>query len=444
MDNQTLWKTVLEQLELDLSPTVFKTWFKETRILKNEGSLIEIACPTSYAKERLERYHQAQIKKVLDGILKRETNVLFRVKSTRKERDIAGLGPLFEDETKDLEQRAKKSGLSPRYTLSNFVVGNNNNLAYAVALGIIENPGKRHNPVFIYSDVGLGKTHLLQAIGNEILRKHPQLKVLYATSEDFTNELIQAIQSRTTNSFKRKFRNVDVLLIDDIQFIAGRESSQEEFFHTFNALYLEQKQIVLTSDRPPKAIAKLEKRLSSRFGSGMMADMQPPDVDVRLAILRKKQETLNLKISDELLSFIAEAVPSNIRELEGALNRVIMLAQTRECEPTIRLAQEVLGDLPRKEPPTPEKIISHVCNFYDLKTKDLVGKRRPKRIAQPRQIAMYLMKNLTDMTLSEIGDFLGGRDHTTIIHGVEKIEKLIVENSGINRQVSLIKSQICE
>ena len=431
----------MEQLELDLSPAAFKTWFSETRILRKDGLLIEIACPTFYVKERLEKYYQGQIKKILDGITKKETGVAFKVKSF--ERIPNELGPLFEKEKKLPLQKIKQGGLSPRYTLTNFVVGNNNNLAHAVALGVIEHPGKRHNPFFLYSDVGLGKTHLLQAIGNEILRRNPELKVLYITSEDFTNQLIQAIQNRRTASFKRKFRNTDVLLIDDIQFIAGRESSQEEFFHTFNALYLEQKQIVLTSDRPPKEISKLEKRLSSRFGSGMIADMQAPDVDVRLAILRKKREVLRLKIPDKVLAFIAEAVPSNIRDLEGALNRVVTLAQTQEKEPTIEIAQKILGEVPQKVPPTPEKIINYVCTYYTLRTKDLVGKRRLQRIARPRQIAMYLMKNLTSMTLSEIGDFLGGRDHTTVIHGVGKIEGLVGEDSGIREQVSVIKSQIC-
>lgn len=441
MDNALLWKTALEQLELDLSPATFKTWFSQTQIIKKEGPLIEIACPTAYVKERLERYYHGQIKKTLDLILKEETNLVFRTKNV--ERPAANLGPLFEKGREASLQRIKQSNLSPRYTFENFIVGSNNNLAFAVAQGVVENPGKRHNPFFLYSGVGLGKTHLLQAIGNEILKQYPERTVLYITSEDFTNQLVQAIQNHVTTAFKKKLRNIDVLLIDDIQFIAGRESSQEEFFHTFNALYLEQKQIVLTSDRPPKEIAKLEERLSSRFASGMIADMQAPDVDVRLAILRQKRDESQMSISDETLDSIAENSPYNIRELEGALNRVVTEAEMQHQEPTAALAQKILGQAPPKEPPTPEKIINQVCTYYALHTKDLVGKRRLQRVTRPRQIAMYLMKQLTNMTLSEIGDFLGGRDHTTIIHGVALVEHLIVEDLGIRDQVLVIKSEVC-
>jgi len=442
MDKDTLWKTALARLEIDLSPVNFKTWFAGTEVLKKNGAVLVIGCPTSYIKDRLERYYQAQIKHTLDELSGENTNLVFKVQANNRPAEKS-FGPLFKEDKATYSTRAEKSGLFPQYTFENFVVGNNNNLAFAVAQGIVEEPGKRHNPFFIYSKVGLGKTHLIQAIGNEILKKHPHLKVLYTTSENFTNKLIQAIQNRTTNSFKQKFRTVDVLLIDDIQFLAGRESSQEEFFHTFNTLFMEQKQIALASDRPLKEISKLEKRLSSRFGSGMIADMQSPDVDVRLAILRKKQELANLEISDDVLSFIAETVPSNIRELEGALNRIITVAQTKNSQPNLKMAEEILGQAPEKEPPAPERIVSEVCTYFALKQKELRGRRRPARIARPRQVAMYLLRNLTDMSLTEIGDILGGRDHTTIIHGVKTIEKAVSEDLGIREQIQVIKTQIC-
>lgn len=443
MDNQTLWKITLEQLELEISPPALQTWFSKTAIINREGPLIEIGCPTSYIRNRLETYHQAQIKKILDQITKESTNIIFKVAKTAPSgRPDRPLGPLFNKEEKMSTSRHRRAGLSPQYTFNNFVVGNNNNLAFAVAAGIAENPGKKYNPFFLHSDVGLGKTHLMQAIGNKILENNPHLKVLYCTSENFANQLIQAIQNRTTARFKQKFRNVDLLLIDDIQFIAGRESTQEEFFHTFNALYLDQKQIVLTSDKPPKEIPKLEKRLSSRFGSGMTADIQPPDIDIRLAILRKKREILGLEVDDDVLAFVAGAVPSNVRDLEGALNVVVTLAQTQQVSPTIELARQAIDTRTTKEPPTPEKIIHTVCEYFTVQPKELKGKRRPARIAQPRQIAMYLMRAEAQLPFAEIGNELGGRDHTTVMHGVAKIEKLIHQDAGVGEQVRVIKSKI--
>ena len=442
MDKDTLWKTVLARLEIDLSPVNFKTWFAGTKIVKKDGPIFVIGCPTSYTKDRLERYYQAQIKSTLDKLSGEDTNLVFKVQASAPPTETS-FGPLFKEDKAAHNTVVKKSGLFPQYTFENFVVGNNNNLAFAVAQGIVEEPGKRHNPFFIYSKVGLGKTHLIQAIGNEILRKHPHLKVLYTTSENFTNQLIQAIQNRTTTNFKQRFRTVDVLLIDDTQFLAGRESSQEEFFHTFNTLFMEQKQIALASDRPLKDISKLEKRLSSRFSSGMIADMQSPDVDVRLAILRKKRELSNLEIPDDVLALIAEVVPSNIRELEGALNRIITIAQTKNTRPHLKLAEEILGQIPEKAPPDPERVVSEVCTYFALKPKELRGRRRPARIVLPRQITMYLLRNLTDMSLTEIGDILGGRDHTTVIHGVEKIKKVASEDLGVREQIQVIKTQIC-
>jgi len=317
-----------------------------------------------------------------------------------------------------------------------------------VALAVAQKPGKAYNPVFFYSSVGLGKTHLMQAIGNEIIKKHQDLSVLYCTGESFTNELLDSIQSgqrKTTADFRDKFRTVDVLLIDDIQFIAGREKTQEEFFNTFNALYMGKKQIVLTSDRPPREISKLEARLSSRFVGGMIADMQAPDMDVRVAILRNKARTLKITVPDEVIDTIAEGVETNIRELEGTFNQVLTYAKAQGLDLTPETVIKILGDNFKKQKTvaTPKKILKTVCTYYTVKSTDIKGKRRVKEIVRPRQVAMYLLKNLTELPLVQIGELLGGRDHTTVMHGVGKIEKLLEENIQIREQVSVVKKQIC-
>ena len=443
MDNNTLWKITLEQLELELSFAILQTWFSKTTIINRDGAMIEIGCPTVYIKNRLETYHQAQIKKILDRITKEQVNITFKVAENKpSDQQEPPLGPLFNKEKKVVTNQHRKAGLSPRYTFDNFIVGNNNNLAFAVAHNITENLGKKYNPFFLHSDVGLGKTHLMQAIGNKVLESNPSLKVLYCTSEMFANQLIQAIRNRTTATFKQKFRKLDLLLIDDIQFIAGRESTQEEFFHTFNALYLDQKQIVLTSDKPPKEIPRLERRLSSRFGSGMLADIQPPGIDTRLAILREKREELGLEVGDDVLEHIAEAIPSNIRDLEGALNVVVTSAQNQQTSPTVVLARQTLGNHTTKELPTPEKVIRAICEHFAVQPKELKGKRRPARIAQPRQLAMYLMRVESDLSFAEIGNELGGRDHTTVMHGVKKIEKLIHKDARIEKHIRALKEQL--
>jgi len=443
MTNEKLWEAALAELELNLSGPNFQTWFGQTSILKRENRLIEIGCPTSYSRGRLEQRHYHQIKKVLDRLTKEENELIFVVDTSPKLPEKP-FGPLFAE-----EQKPKKGiGLSESYTFANFVVGNCNNLAHAVAQAIVEKPGRAYNPVFFYSGVGLGKTHLIQAIGNEILKRNQNFSVLYCTGESFTNELLDSIQSgsrSTTAKFREKFRKTDVLLIDDIQFIAGREKTQEEFFNTFNALYLSKKQVVLTSDKPPREIAKLDARLSSRFGGGMIADMQPPDFDTRVVILRKKAQNLNLNIPDEVIDTIAEGVATNIRELEGTFNQVLIYAQARKLKLTPDAVVKILGENFKKQKTkvTPKEIINQICTYYTIKPKDLKGKRRLKEVVRPRQVAMYLLRDLTDLPLTEVGELLGGRDHTTIIHGVEKIEKLLAENLQVREQVSVIKQQIC-
>jgi len=443
MTNEELWEAALAELELTLSEGNFKTWFPQTTILKREKRLIEIGCPTSYSRDRLEQRHYHQIKKILDRLTGEANELIFTVNTSPKLPEKP-LGPLLSPQPPP----QKGIGLFPNYTFENFVVGPCNNLAHAVAQAVVQKPGRVYNPFFLYSGVGLGKTHLIQAIGNEILKKHPQLSVLYCTGESFTNELLDSIQSgsrKTTAKFRKKFRSTDVLLIDDIQFIAGRETTQEEFFHTFNALFMEKKQIVLTSDRPPQDIAKLEERLSSRFVGGMLADIQPPDFDVRVAILRNKARALRVQVPDEVIDAIAAAVETNIRELEGTFHQVLTYAKTQNLELNVDTVKKALGSkfLSQKVSPTPREILQAVCSYYTVKLKELRGKRRPKEIVRPRQVAMYLLRTMTELPLTQIGELLGGRDHTTVMHGVEQIEKLTQENIQLREQIRVIKKQIC-
>lgn len=444
MNNQKLWQIALAELELNLSPSNFKAWFPQTKILKNENGLIEIGCPTSYIRERLEQRHYKQTKEILDRLTQAETEIIFTVSAGSKPLTEPP-GPLFTRQQKTSKQGL---GLFPNYTFDNFIVGNNNNLAHAVAHAVVDRPGVAYNPFFLYSGVGLGKTHLIQAIGNETLKKHPSSSVLYCTGESFTNELIDSIQSgsrKNTAKFRNKFRSIDVLLIDDVQFIAGRERTQEEFFHTFNALHMAKKQVVLTSDKPPKEIAKLEERLSSRFAGGMIADMQTPDLDMRVAILRNKAKDLKISIPDEVINILAEGVTTNIRELEGTFHQVITRAKTEKRAITLEIVKKVLGEnfLSSEKTVTPKRIIQEVCAYYTVSQKDIKGARRLKEIARPRQITMYLLRSLTDLSLVEIGQLLGGRDHTTVIHGEQKVQNLIEDNSQIREQINVIKSQIC-
>lgn len=442
MDNKELWKTILDELEVEIPKTHFKSFFPQTKLIKNKQGRVEITCPNLYTKTRIEKDYQKQIKKIVDRFTKKDNQLKFSVQKETAKPTKSSLGPLF--------QKSKKQrgiGLSPQFSFDNFVVGNNNNLAHAVAQAVVERPGVAYNPFFLYSGVGLGKTHLVQAIGNATLERHDDLTVLYCTGESFTNELIDSIQSgsrKNTTQFRNKYRSVDILLIDDVQFVAGREGTQQELFHTFNELFMAKKQIVLTSDKPPKEIAKLEERLSSRFAGGIIADMQTPDVDMRTAILRKKAQSLNVSVPDEVTDAIAQNIESNIRELEGYFHKVLIHAQTKNVPLTKELVAEVLGAdfATNKTEITPHKIIKTVCSFFALKPKDLRGKRRFKEIVLPRQITMFLLRDLLETPYMEIGDLLGGRDHTTIMHGEEKIQKLLAENTKIREQVNALRTQI--
>ncbi|MBX6343019.1 MAG: chromosomal replication initiator protein DnaA, partial [Thermomicrobiaceae bacterium] len=323
---------------------------------------------------------------------------------------------------------APEHGLNPHYTFEKFVVGSNNQLAHAAAMAVADRPADRFNPLFIYGGVGLGKTHLLHAIGHRALALNPQLRVRYVSSETFTNELIHAIRQQRTEEFRDRYRTVDILMIDDIQFIAGKESTQEEFFHTFNALHQSGKQVVISSDRPPKAIATLEDRLRSRFEGGLIADIQPPDLETREAILAEKGRELGVFLPHDVVEYVAQKVQSNIRELQGALNKIVALAQLYGRPLTLALAVEALTDtaLERKrEQMTPDRIIDAVTRYYRISKKDIVGPGRRRDLVVPRQVAMYLMREETGTSLVEIGQCLGGRDHSTVLHGIEKVERTV-------------------
>ena len=335
------------------------------------------------------------------------------------------------------------SSINPRYTFENFVVGASNRLAQAASLAVAENPSQAYNPLFLYGGVGLGKTHLLQAIGNMVARRNYQ--VLYVSSEEFTNDLINAIRSHTTQAFRDKYRRIDVLLIDDIQFIAGKESTQEEFFHTFNTLHGQDKQIVISSDRSPKALVTLEERLRSRFEWGLTADIQTPDFETRLAILRSKAERAHRRVPDELMETIARRVQSNIRELEGALTRVLAFAEISGLPFTPQLVETALSDLaPRRTEVDPEEVIDTVARTFGITVDSMLGRGRSRKVALPRQIAMYLLRVESNISLPQIGEYLGGRDHTTVMYGCEKITDLLERDHRIRRQVVDIREQLYE
>jgi chromosomal replication initiator protein len=350
--------------------------------------------------------------------------------------------PLFPFFKKNLP--TDESKLNPKYTFESFVVGPSNRFAHAAALAVSESPAKEYNPLFIYGKVGLGKTHLMQAIGHYILQKKPSMKFIYISSEKFTNQLISAIQNRTTLKFREMYRNVDLLLIDDIHFIAGKESTQEEFFHTFNTLHDAHKQIVVSSDRSPKDIPALEERLVSRFEWGLVADIQPPDIETRIAILRKKAERETITIPDDVTYFIAEAIRSNIRELEGALIRVVAYAKLVGKDIDLELVKDVLKDvlIEQNKKITIESIQQKVAQYFDIRVADMRSKKRNKMIAYPRQIAMYLSRDLTDFSLPEIGEQFGGRDHSTVLHACEKVYRDMETKNGVRDMVNKISGSI--
>lgn len=446
------WKAVLGQIQLEISPMVYKTIVSRTTGVSFENDTLEVFCEDNFVKKNLETKFSSVVDNSVKNIGGKGLKIKYSVSKKKEVKENKDeLGPLFSQQrtAESLkEEKRIKSNLNPKFSFDNFILGKNNNLAYAIATAISEKPGELYNPVFIYSNVGLGKTHLIQAVGNRIIETKPGMRVVYTTGEAFTNELIETIQSGkgkgryTANQFREKFRKADVLLIDDVQFIIGRESTQEEFFHTFNELYMSGKQILITSDRPPKDFSSLEERITSRFSSGIVADIQNPDVETRVAILRSKRDADKENISNDVLNFIAERVDSNIRELEGAYIQVVTYAKATGDVLTVDTAARALGATVKEKVVknvNVNEILKAVCLYYSVKSQDIKGKKRTKELVIPRQVAMYLMKEITGMPLVSIGDFLGGRDHTTVMHGIDKIQGEVAETGKITQDVVNVK-----
>ncbi len=451
MQSEQVWQAALGQLQLEMPKTTFDTWVRGTTLLTHEDGSYVIGVNNAYAKDWLENRLRATIKRTLSGIVGRTVEVRFVVwaahlngKGSHGSGSGHGAnGSEASGETTAFDTPAVLAAttLNPKYKFESFVVGPSNRLAHAACLAAAENPAKAYNPLFIYGGVGLGKTHLLQAVGNA--GRLQGLQVLYVSSEEFTNDLINAIRNHNTETFRDKYRTIDVLLVDDIQFIAGKESTQDEFFHTFNTLHGQDKQLVMTSDRPPKAMVTLEERLRSRFEWGLTVDIQPPDLETRQAILRSKAERGHRHVDDAVIELIARRVQSNIRELEGALTRVLAYAELIGQPLTIELAHSALADLvPRHRTLTPPQIIDAVAAFYNSSLEALVGPDRSKDVALPRQVAMYLIREETAASLPAVGDALGGRDHTTIMYGYKKIADLIERDDALRRQIIAIRERL--
>lgn len=437
-----LWKHSLSILEKKISKPSFETWLKSTKAYSLKKDTLTVIAPNEFARDWLEERYSDVIGEVLYETTGEQLEVKFIIPHNQKEEDYDLPAPAKRVRKSDDDQHEiPQTLLIPKYTFDTFVIGSGNRFAHAASLAVAEAPAKAYNPLFIYGGVGLGKTHLMHAIGHYVLEHNPSAKVVYLSSEKFTNEFINSIRDNRAEDFRNKYRNVDVLLIDDIQFLAGKESTQEEFFHTFNALHEESKQIVISSDRPPKEIPTLEDRLRSRFEWGLITDITPPDLETRIAILRKKAKAERLDISNEVMIYIANQIDSNIRELEGALIRVVAYSSLINKDINADLAAEALKDIiPNSKP----KIIAisdiqrTVGEYFNVKLDDFKAKKRTKSVAFPRQIAMYLSRELTDSSLPKIGEEFGGRDHTTVIHAHEKISKLLQIDSQLQDHIKEI------
>jgi len=432
---EDLWQQVLQALKQRLSRPAYETWLKSTRALALNGSTLLIGVPNEFARDWLQTRLYSLIKSTVSSTLKSDVEVDFQVMEAPAK--PAPAEPLF-------QERGAKLPLNPRYTFSSFVVGNSNRFAHAACMAVAEAPGRSYNPLFIYGGVGLGKTHLLQAIGNHVLSKTKSLRVLYLSSETFTNEVINGIRDRRMSEFRDRYRSLDLLLLDDVQFLAGKESTQEEFFHTFNALHEGSKQIVISSDRPPKDIPTLEDRLRSRFEWGLIADIQPPDIETRIAILKKKTEAEEMAIPQEVLEYIAQNITSNIRELEGALTRLLASASLNNLEIDLAMASGVLRDLIPvvQRSLSVSDIQSAVASYFGLSVDDLVAKKRSREITVPRHIAIFLARELTDTSLSQIGSAFGGRDHSTVLHACDKIRTESDININLRTALDEIKKKL--
>lgn len=447
MNAEQAWQSVLSQLQMEMPRASYDTWVRDTRPMAYENGVITVGVRNAYARDWLESRLAATVSRLLIGILNSNVTVEFVVSQageadarsdSETERTPASI------EITPPEPKPRHVTLNPRYTFDTYVVGSGNRLAHAACQAVAEKPARAYNPLFLYGGVGLGKTHLLHAIGNAC---HADgLNVLYVSSEEFTNDMINAIRTHTTQAFREKYRSADVLLVDDIQFIAGKESTQEEFFHTFNTLHGQDKQIIVSSDRPPKSLVTLEERLRSRFEWGLTADIQAPDFETRLAILRSKAERTGRNISDEILESIAKQIQSNIRELEGALNRIIAFADLSGSVLTPSLVEVALSDLlPARGDVAPAQVVDLVARKFNLTAEKLLGRDRTKEVAFPRQIAMYLLREEFKISYPQIGEALGGRDHSTVMSAIDKIKEQILQGDHrLEKDIASLKQQLYE
>lgn len=444
MTKEELWQAVLAQVQLTLSPASFATWFKDTKILNLEGGCATISVPNSFVKEWLEQKYHKTILKILRELNGEIKEIKYEVGKTSEKEEKSRISVSVEQFGFPEFSVDKETNLNSRYTFSNFVVGPCNELAHAAALAVAENPGKVYNPLFIYGGVGLGKTHLLQAIGNEILKKGENKKIKYVQTEKFVSRVISAIRNRQIDQIRSLYQEIDILIIDDIQFLAGKEKTQEEFFYIFNSLYEKNKQIVISSDKPPKTIPALTERLRSRFEGGMIADISFPDFETRMAILKAKCEERGIEVAENVLEFIAESIQKNIRQLEGALNIIIAHQRLQSKMVDLKLAKSLLKDLIGKPSRivTPKEIIRIVAEFYDIKEKELVSACRKKEIVKPRQVAMFLLRDVLKCSFPFIGKKFGGRDHTTAIHAFERVTKEMENNENLKEEINIIKQRL--
>lgn len=462
MNNEQVWQAVLGEIEISLSRANFVTWFKDTFISSFENNRVVVCVPNAFVKKWLEEKYHKNIISALQNVVRQDVvEVIYKIElkknNTSFQIDLSNgvvesnqlsapikpaPSPAINGGQSQTNSSLNRFGLNPKYVFENFVVGRGNELAHAACLAVVNNLGKSYNPLFIYGGVGLGKTHLLQAIGNELAKKTD--KILYTTSEKFTNNYIQAVTGGKAKEFKNLYRNVDLLLIDDIQFMGGKDGTQEEFFHTFNELQQNDKQIVMTSDRPPKSIPAIEKRLISRFESGMVADVGKPDIETKVVILENKANEKGFPLDKEVLIYIAEHVQNNIRELEGALNKIIAFHQLKGLEPNIKTVKEVLGDFIsniQSRSMSPKDIIEAVSKFYGTSSKEIIGNSRKKEVVWPRQIAIYLIREELNTSYPTIGNELGGRDHTTAMHAYNKIYHEVKDkgNEKIKQELESVK-----
>lgn len=455
MTNQQLWQAVLGELELTLSKANFTTWFRQTGISTYDNARIVISVPNTFTQTWLEKKYHVSILKTLRKLTNNEIKeVLYKVEMIRLQSAVpaseraAVIEAVSESPAPRPEVARSYSnefGINEKYLFDNFVVGKHNELAHAASQAVAKTPGVTYNPLFIYGGVGLGKTHLVQAIGNHVLRDNPDAKILYASCEKFTNDFIGAVKQGRASEFQQKYRGVDLLLIDDIQFITGKEGTQEAFFHTFNALHQNNKQIVITSDRPPKAIATLEQRLQSRFECGLIADISYPDIETRMAILETKCQEKKFELEQEILHYLAEHIHENVRELEGALNRIIAQHQLQDIAPTLDSVKKMLTGIKfsgQKKAVTPRELIDIVTEFYGIPLPDILGVSRKKALVVPRQIIMYLLREEMRKSFPQIGEELGGRDHTTAMHAYDKVCRLIEEDEQIKQEINTLRQRL--